>query len=139
VVTGPGDGSRPLKIYECNGDPTDPNAWVGRNLLDRDMVHGHTLDIGDIDGDGNLDILTGEQGTWTRQPNELDNSKATTWILYGDGKGNFRTTVSLSARDSFFPTFSLRHALPAGLSLRQTLDSRKRTLERLRIPDPDRG
>jgi hypothetical protein len=37
--------------------------------------------------------LTGEQGKWTRQPNELDNPKATTWILYGDGKGNFRTTV----------------------------------------------
>lgn len=100
IVIAPGDGSGPLKIYECIGDPMDPNAWVGRNLLDRDMIHGHTLDVADIDGDGNLDILAGEQGKWTVEPNELDNPNATTWILYGDGKGNFRTTVLAAGEGS---------------------------------------
>ena len=58
-----------------------------------DLSHGHTLDIADINGDGNLDILVGEQGKWTTQPNTLDNPNATTWILYGHGDGTFRTTV----------------------------------------------
>ncbi len=93
IVIAPGDGSGPLKIYDCQGDPTDPKAWVGRTLLDRDMIHGHTLDIGDVDGDGNLDILAAEQGKWKNGPQALDNPSATAWILYGDGMGNFRTTV----------------------------------------------
>ena len=100
IVIAPGDGSGPLKIYECTGNPEDPNSWVGRTLLDRDMIHGHTLDIGDIDGDGNLDILAGEQGKWDTGPNELDNPHATMWILYGDGKGNFRTTVLAAGEGS---------------------------------------
>jgi hypothetical protein len=61
-VIAQGDGSGPLKMYECKGDPADPRAWEGRSLLERDMIHGHTLDIGDVDGDGNLDILAAEQG-----------------------------------------------------------------------------
>ena len=93
IVIAPGDGSGPLKLYECRGDPSDPNAWVGRALLDRDMVHGHTLDLGDVDGDGYLDILAGEQGKWKKGTHALDNPSATAWVLFGDGKGNFRTSV----------------------------------------------
>lgn len=93
IVIAPGDGSGPLRIYEAKGDPGNPASWVGRDLLDRDMVHGHTLELGDIDGDGNLDIFTAEMGKWTREPTAADNPKATSWILYGDGKGNFRPTV----------------------------------------------
>ncbi len=93
IVIGPGDGSGPLTIYECTGNPENTDDWKGTRLLDRDMIHGHTLDIADIDGDGNLDILAAEQGKWTRKPGVLDNPDATAWILYGDGKGGFRTTV----------------------------------------------
>jgi sugar phosphate isomerase/epimerase len=93
IVIAPGDGSGPLMIHECMGDPEDEKAWVGRKLLDEDMKHGHTLDIADIDGDGHLDILTAEQGKWTTAPTVLDNPNARAWILYGNGDGTFRTTL----------------------------------------------
>jgi hypothetical protein len=56
------------------------------------MIHGHTLDIGDIDGDGNLDIFAAEMAQWTRGP-APDHPGAAAWILYGDGRGAFRQTV----------------------------------------------
>jgi sugar phosphate isomerase/epimerase len=95
IVIAPGDGNGPLTMYECDdrADPAAPGAWVGRNLLDRDLIHGHSLELADIDGDGNLDIVTGEQGKWSTDAKPLDNPAATAWILYGDGKGNFRNTV----------------------------------------------
>jgi sugar phosphate isomerase/epimerase len=80
-------------IYECTGNPENPQDWKGTRLLDRDMIHGHTLDIADIDGDGHLDIFAAEQGKWTRERNTLDNPDASAWILYGDGQGAFRTTL----------------------------------------------
>lgn len=92
IVIAPGDGSGPLRFYECKGDPLKTESWVGRNLLNRDMIHGHTLDIGDVDGDGNLDIFAAEMAKWTKNP-RVDNPGATAWILYGDGKGGFRRTV----------------------------------------------
>ena len=91
IVIGPGDGSGPLKIYECSGDPENPASWRGRDLIGRDLIHGHGLDVGDLNGDGNLDILAGEMAKWTTKPGQ-DNPAATGWILYGDGKGNFRNT-----------------------------------------------
>ena len=93
VVIAPGDGSGPLRFYEAKGDPSVESSWVGRDLLDREMVHGHTLDLGDIDGDGNLDIFAAEMAKWTAGPNAADNPAATAWILYGDGRGGFRRTV----------------------------------------------
>lgn len=93
IVIAPGDGSGPLMMFECTGDPLKASDWHGTKLLDRDMIHGHTLELGDVNGDGNLDILAAEQGKWDRGPEELDHPNATAWILYGDGKGGFRTTV----------------------------------------------
>jgi hypothetical protein len=94
IVIAPGDGSGPLRIYEASGDPAKPESWTGRDLLDRDMIHGHTLDIGDINGDGNLDIFAGEMAKWSNDPAAPPNNpRATAWILYGDGKGGFERTV----------------------------------------------
>ncbi len=93
IAIAPGDGSGPLRLYETKGDPAVSASWVGRDLLDRDMVHGHTLDLGDIDGDGNLDIFAAEMAKWNDRSEAVDNPKATSWILYGDGRGHFRRTV----------------------------------------------
>ncbi len=92
VVIAPGDGSGPLMLYECRGNPADERSWKGRDLLGQPMVHGHTLDLGDIDGDGHLDIFAAEMAKWSNR-SEPDHPAAKSWILFGDGKGGFRVTV----------------------------------------------
>jgi len=93
VVTAPGDGIGPLCWYECTGNPEDSSAWAEHKLLDKDLVHGHTLAIADIDGDGNLDIYAAEMAKWSEKKDSINNPGATAYIFYGDGKGNFTTTV----------------------------------------------
>jgi hypothetical protein len=89
VVIAPGDGVGPLRWYECAGDPLISKDWVGRDLAGRDLVHGHSFALGDIDGDGNLDIFAAEMAKWTTAKTEPDNPVAEALIFYGDGKGNF--------------------------------------------------
>jgi hypothetical protein len=85
VVFVAGDRVGRLKWYEhVNG------AWLGHDLLDHDVIHGHSLAIADIDGDGNLDIFCAEMGKWTEKAAEPDNPGARMWIFLGDGKGNFQ-------------------------------------------------
>jgi sugar phosphate isomerase/epimerase len=93
VAIAPVDGSGPLRFYEAKGDPKRSDSWVGRDLLEREMVHGHTLDIGDVNGDGHLDIFAAEMAKWSNTEEAADHPKATAWILYGDGKGGFTKTV----------------------------------------------
>ena len=93
VIIAPGDGTGPLRFYECAGDPEKAGDWAGKDLLDRDMIHGHSLQIADIDGDGNLDIFAAEMAKWTEKRETPDNPDATAWILFGDGRGGFRKTV----------------------------------------------
>jgi hypothetical protein len=92
IVVAPGDLNGPIRFYECVGDPQDFRAWRGRDLLDREMVHGHTLAVADIDGDRNLDIFSAEMAKWGGGE-DVQNPKATAWIWYGDGRGSFRRTV----------------------------------------------
>jgi len=93
VVIASGDGNGPLKWYECKGDPERTSDWIGHDLLGRDMIHGHSLQVADIDGDGNLDIFTAEMAKWTESRRDPDNPNAEAFIFYGDGKGHFRETV----------------------------------------------
>jgi hypothetical protein len=81
VVFSPGDMDGDAKWYEWIGD-----SWKAHTL--RKVIHGHTCEIRDIDGDGNLDILIGEMGN----PGAGDN--ANTYIWYGDGNGNFKETIA---------------------------------------------
>jgi hypothetical protein len=100
IVIAPGDGTGPLRWYECTGDPLKESDWLGHDLLDRDMIHGHSLDIGDVDGDGHLDIFAAEMAKWTERRSDPDNPRAEAWIFYGDGKGHFRK-VQLSIGQDF--------------------------------------
>jgi len=85
VVFVSGDGIGRLKWYEhVNGE------WIGHDLLGHDVIHGHSLQIADIDGDGNLDIFCAEMGKWTEKAAEPDNPHPRMWIFLGDGQGNFR-------------------------------------------------
>ena len=78
LVYVPGDAIGRLKWFEWDGA-----KWVGHDLLGFDVVHGHSLELADINGDGRLDIFCAEMHT----PGHKD--EATMWIFLGDGKGNF--------------------------------------------------
>lgn len=84
IVYSSGDGNGPLRLYSCQGDPAAPGAWVARSLLDREVLSGHSLEVGDLNGDGHLDIFCAEMHT----PGPKEQCKA--WVLYGDGRGNFQ-------------------------------------------------
>ena len=81
VVFSPGDMDGDAKWYEWNG-----NVWISHDL--GFVVHGHTCEIRDVNGDGHVDIFIGEMGS----PGAGDNAK--TYLWYGDGKGQFRRTVA---------------------------------------------
>lgn len=92
IVIAPGDGVGPLRWYECAGDPLKSSDWVGHNLLERNVVHGHSLQLADLNGDGYLDIFCAEMAKWTEKQTNPDNPRATAWIFYGDGQGHFTPT-----------------------------------------------
>jgi len=78
----PGDAKGRLKWYEWTG-----GAWVGHDLVGAEVVHGHSLEVADINGDGHLDVFCAEMA----KPGHGE--EATMWVFYGDGKGNFTKTV----------------------------------------------
>ena len=82
-----GDGEGPLMWYELV-----KGTWVSHKLAD--MSYGHTLQLIDVNRDGNLDIFTGEQRLDCANPN------AKIYFFLGDGKGNFRKTVVATGYDS---------------------------------------
>jgi hypothetical protein len=80
VVLVVGDGEGPLVWYEWVR-----GTWIPHKLLD--VTNGHSLQLVDFDGDGNLDIFCAEMRLDGGNPN----SKV--YLLMGDGTGNFRVTV----------------------------------------------
>jgi hypothetical protein len=84
VVFVKGDGVGRLKWFERRGD-----TWAGHDLLGEDVLHGHSLQLIDIDRDGHLDIFCAEMAKWTDLAQSPDNPDARMWIFYGDGRGNF--------------------------------------------------
>jgi hypothetical protein len=82
VVFVAGDGVGRLKWYEWTG-----HEWVGHDLLGEDVIHGHSLELADFDGDGNLDIFCAEMRQWSAHAD--DHPGARMWIFFGDGHGQF--------------------------------------------------
>lgn len=81
ILLAAGDAPGPLNLYQWNGATWQRTTLIGR------LDHGHTLQIGDLNGDGHLDIHTAEMhtpgaGTACRQ-----------LVLYGDGRGGFETQL----------------------------------------------
>lgn len=81
VVFSPGDMDGVARWYEWK-----EGKWLGQDL--REVIHGHTCEVRDLDGDGHLDILIGEMG----DPGAGDVAQVFVW--YGDGKGGFRETTA---------------------------------------------
>ncbi|HNY78239.1 MAG: FG-GAP-like repeat-containing protein [Sedimentisphaerales bacterium] len=81
VVIGSGDGVGPLALYEYKD-----GTWAKRVLIEG-VDHGHSLQVGDLDGDGHGDIYTGEMY------NPGSGARCRQWVLYGDGRGNFETQL----------------------------------------------
>jgi hypothetical protein len=83
IVLASGDHTNSLNIYEYDGE-----KWEKTILIEK-VINGHTLQVGDINGDGHLDIFCAEMAAWWIY--QRNDAKA--WILYGDGKGDFTHTV----------------------------------------------
>ncbi len=79
VVLSPGDIAGPLNWYEWNGQ-----AWIKHPLLP-EVDHGHSLQVADLNGDGNLDIFCAEMAVWGNGKNP--DSK--TWIFLWGRQGQF--------------------------------------------------
>jgi hypothetical protein len=93
VVMVAADSVGPLVIYECAGDPTDTDCWTRRDLLGRDVHHGHSLSVADVNQDGNLDIFAAEMRL-------NGNDDAAMWLFLGDGQGGFTETMIATGFDN---------------------------------------
>ena len=95
VVFVVGDGIGRLKWFEWRG-----GDWVGHDLLGEDVVHGHSLELADINLDGHLDIFCAEMAQWSDGAEDPDNPGARMWIFYGDGQGRFTKTLLATGVDN---------------------------------------
>ncbi len=78
VILLAGDGHAPMYLYEYN----EKGTWKKAMLIQK-VIDGHTIDVLDFNGDGHLDIFSGEMGLNGGNPN------AKIRIMLGDGQGNF--------------------------------------------------
>ncbi len=81
ILLASGDGEGPLNLYEWRDGIWEKTALVAH------LDHGHTLQTGDIDGDGHRDIYTAEMHT------PGPGAAARQLVLYGDGRGRFQTQL----------------------------------------------
>jgi hypothetical protein len=82
----------PLNLYVWTG-----SEWQARTILSS-VPRSHTLQLGDVNLDGHLDIMIGDLGQWSPSESPPDNPEAKISVLYGDGAGNFTQQVVLSGQ-----------------------------------------
>jgi hypothetical protein len=88
VVFQPGDEDGRIVWFEWNDD-----KWVSHDLLGYNVIHGHSIGVGDVDGDSHLDIFSAEMGRWGGGGVMHTNTRARLRIFFGDGAGAFREDV----------------------------------------------
>ena len=81
VLLASGDGQGPLNLYRWR-----EGTWERVTLIAH-LDHGHTLEVGDLNGDGHLDVYTAEM----RTPGA--GAACRQLVLFGDGRGGFETQV----------------------------------------------
>ena len=81
IVVSPGDADGPITWYEWKD-----GKWQAHDL--RYIIHGHTVQVRDINKDGNMDIFAGEMGS----PGNGANARV--FVFYGDGQGHFKESVA---------------------------------------------
>jgi hypothetical protein len=86
VILVVGDGIAPMYLYEWRN-----NTWFKKLIID-ELDNGHTIQSGDFNGDGHLDLFSAEMRFGEGNPD----SKCR--ILYGDGKGNFLHQIVVQGR-----------------------------------------
>jgi hypothetical protein len=80
IVFSPGDTDGEAKWYQWSD-----GQWHAKPL--GYVVHGHTCDIADLNGDGHPDIMIGEMG----DPGAGNEAKVRIW--HGNGRGDFQEEV----------------------------------------------
>ncbi len=80
LVFVPGDADGPCVLWHWTG-----SRW-SRRVLEGRVIHGHSLQAGDIDQDGDLDIFLAEMGRWGRN---RTNPQARMLLFLNSGRGRF--------------------------------------------------
>jgi hypothetical protein len=88
-VYGVKDGGK-LAWFKPKGEITDP--WE-EHLLDSGLLDAHSLQIGDICGNGRLDILVGEVGAADAKSDEYVVRPPKIWVYENDGRAGFKRHV----------------------------------------------
>ena len=88
IVLVVGDGVGPLVMYEWV-----KGTWKQKVLIER-IDNGHSLKVLDFNKDGHLDIFCAEMRL------NGGNPESKTYLLLGDGKGNFKTTLVATGFDN---------------------------------------
>lgn len=87
VVISPGDADGIARWYEWNG-----SSWTAHDLLSEEVFHTHSLELGDVNGDGALDIFMGEMAF--EEEDARHNADARSWLFLGDGQGGFEVQLA---------------------------------------------
>ena len=86
VILTVGDGLGPMYMYEWRERKPGSGTWA-KTLLIEELDNGHTLQVLDYNGDGNLDIFSAEMRFGDGNPD------AKARILLGDGTGHFQEMI----------------------------------------------